>query len=224
MALFDAADLLARVKRLALAPTTDEEMADADWYALLTAAPVHWMRQLAVHAPEWNMGARELMTTADVGKTSLFGSGTVPLGGHIEIRASRTGPLLRPGPEWDPSTDYVWEGDKIRMPNNRARTFSSGPFARYVAVSGTLDGSNPPTLKPTEARELLVYRAAAHWASQGGYRDPTPFLALEQKAWAGDPALAGDVGILGNLRTAVFAMGQAAQGAGTGIWWRGGYW
>jgi hypothetical protein len=106
---------------------------------------------IATHCPELNYGAPELMVTADAGKTYTVAS--YPLG-HMEIRSARDGYLMRPGPEWDENSDYTPEGQTIRIPGNRTRTFSAGPYARYVPVPTTLDGSTAPVLKPAFARLL----------------------------------------------------------------------
>lgn len=194
-------------------------MTDAQWYALLTEAQQHWFSVVATHAPEWLYGAPTLLTSSDGGYTYDFPSGVYPVG-HIEVLESTRGALLRPGPYWDPGADYTPEGDKIRICCGRTRTFASGPYARYATMPGVIDASTEPTLEPKEARRLLPYRACALWASQGGLRDPAFYLALEQKAWGGDPNLPGDVGILGGLKTQFFAFGASATPGSGGAWWR----
>jgi hypothetical protein len=117
---------------------------------------------IATHCPELNYGAPELMVTADAGKTYTVAS--YPLG-HMEIRSARDGYLMRPGPEWDENSDYTPEGQTIRIPGNRTRTFSAGPYASYVPVPTTLDGSTAPVLKPAFARLLLIPRACYLYAT-----------------------------------------------------------
>jgi hypothetical protein len=175
---------------------------------------------IATHCPELNYGAPELMVTADAGKTYTVAS--YPLG-HMEIRSARDGYLMRPGPEWDENSDYTPEGQTIRIPGNRTRTFSAGPYARYVPVPTTLDGSTAPVLKPAMARLLLIPRACYLYATSGGYRDPSPYLLHEQRLWGGDPNIPGDTGILGMLKTQYMGSGQAAIRSGyfDNAWWRG---
>jgi hypothetical protein len=218
MAQYDSADLLSRCKALAQRPATDEDMSDAQWYIFLEEAQTYWIGQLAAHCPEVMYGAPELMTSSDGGYTYTVAN--YPLG-HMEIRASRNGALLRPGPEWDDAADYTQEGQTIRIPGGRTRSFTDGPYARYVAVPGLLNASTAPVMKPAHMRLLLVPRACYIYAARGGYRDPTPFLQMEQKLWAGDPNLAGDTGYLGQLKTQYFGAGMAAVRPYDDAWWRG---
>ena len=199
MAAFDSADLLARAIRLAARPASDQSMATADWYAFLTEAQVYWTNMFAVHCPHVLMSAPVLLTSADGGFTYTFPSSTYPL--HIELYDSNSpgGRPLREGAYWDTSADFANEGVQIRIPMGDTQTWSGGPYLRYIAAPSTLDGSTAPTLQPPYARILLVYRAVALWASRGGFRDPTPFYALEQSVWLGNPAK-GDVGLMGALK------------------------
>src|SRR5260370_20234451 len=104
MAEWDLADLLARAKRLAQRPAQDEQQADADWYAFLSEAQADYMKLFATHVPESQYQAPEMMVTGDNGQTYYFKAlppaQVFPLG-HVELRFSRTGRLLRDGPEFD---------------------------------------------------------------------------------------------------------------------------
>jgi hypothetical protein len=216
MALLDAADLLARVKREADEPASSEEQGptDADhtafWYALLTEAQLHWTGIIAVTVPD-EMYTQEKLTTADAGVSYSFSA--EPMGSHYELRRSPTGALMVPGPEWDPSADFVIDGAKIRFPGQKAKTFTNGPWARYVPMPGVIDATHEPTLKPTYARILLVHRACIYWAERGGLRDPGPFRRLEDDAWFGDQDK-GQFGLLPQLRQKAFLQGAAAQPGG----------
>lgn len=215
MALFDSADLLARAKRMALRPTSDEETSDTDWYALLTEAQLYWVTQIALYVPDV-MYTLELLTTSDSGVSYQFS--TEPLGNY-ELRASPTGRLLVPTPEWDMGGDFVMDGINIRFPGSRAKTFSNGPWARYVKTPGIIDGSTQPTMKPTMARILLPARACVLWATRGGLRDPQPFLNEENGLWFGNGQT--HTGILGALKNQAFLQGAAAVPASGGDdWWR----
>jgi hypothetical protein len=219
VAQYDSADLLARCKVLAQRPAVDEDMDDPKWYQFLEEAQTEWVGQIANHAPEVMYGPPELMTTPDGGATYTVAG--YPLG-YMEIRSSRGGPLLRPGAEWDDNADFTQEGQIIRIPSGRTRSFgSTGPYARYVAVPGLLNGATQPVLKPAHMRLLLVATACYLFATRGGYRDPTPYLQLQQKLWHGDPNLPGDIGFLGSLKTQYFGSGMAAIQQGSGDWWRG---
>lgn len=221
MALFDSADLLTRCKRLTARPATDvapptDATIDLMWYALLTEAQLHWVRELATHVPSV-MYVFEKLTTADAGVTYDFTK--EPLGNY-EIRQSPTGNLLLPGPDWDPGADFVPAGQKIRFPGQKARSFANGPWSRYVQTPGVLDAANAPTLLPTHARQLLPPRAAIIWATRGGMRDPGPYQTEENKLWYGDPDR-GELGILGSLKTQVFLQGsEAIPQVTVSDWWR----
>jgi len=177
----------------------------------LTDAQTFFYQEFAVHVPWLLMGAMQTLTTSDSGATYVIPSSVTPLA--VEIYSSATGNLLRPGPYWDANADYVWEGAKIRIPRGKTKTWSGGPVARYITPSGVIDGSTAPTLTPTHARLLLVYRACATWARRGGMRDPRPFLAAEQELWYGDPN-AGRIGLLGALKMQNPFYGSAAYSAG----------
>jgi hypothetical protein len=218
LALYDSADLLAKTKALLKRPSTDEDLTDAQLYLWLGDAQTYWLGQIAVHCPELNWVSPELLTSSDSGATYTLAS--YPLGG-VEIRSSRSGDLLIPGPDWGDTTDYVIEGQTVRIPHGRTRTFSAGPYARYVATPAALDGSTAPVMKPAYARLLLPARAAITYCLAGGYRDPAPYMAIEQRLWSGDPNMPGDTGILGQLKTQYFASGMAAvKQPYDGAWWR----
>ena len=195
-------------------------MSKREWYDLLTLAQEHWYGIFSVHVPEVLYGAPAKLSTADSGKTFTFPSSIHPLG-PVEVRESRDKHLLVPSTDWAPQGDFVQEGDLIRMPNNEERTFADGPYARFITPPDKLDENTQPTLNPPRARILLVYRACVMWASRGGMRDPTHFEVLEQKAWTGDPDIAGDVGIMGDLKLQFFASGMISSGATTRPWTRG---
>jgi len=194
-------------------PATDEDKGPTDstsddmWYALLTEAQIHWIAEIATHVPDMaGLYTLEQLTTSDSGLTYDFTA--EPLG-HYELRESKTGRLLVPGPEWDPASDFVPDGQKIRFPGGLTRQFGSGPWARYVKQPGVIAAATQPTLKPTNARLLLVHHAVGLWASRGGLRDPRPFWDLEAKTAFGNPAT-GEIGIVGALKHQAYLAGAAA--------------
>jgi len=217
VALFDTADLLARIKREVDEPAVSEEQGpsdashDAYWYALMTEAQMHWIGQMAAYAPD-EAYIQELLTTADGGLTYTFSK--EPMGGSTEIRVSPTGRLMFPGPEWDGSSDYVMDKVGIRFPNQKTKLFSNGPWARYVPMPDIIDVSHQPTLSPTWARILIVHRSCILWARRGGLRDPRPFEDNENEAWFGRPD-GTQIGILGQLRQKYFGQGSAAMPQGS---------
>lgn len=217
MANFDSADLLSRVKALVNRPSTDEAITDAQYYVMLGDGQRRVMELLAFHAPESNYGAPTLMTTADSGATYTFGTDAdtaniCPIG-HVEIRSSKTGPMIPPASEWDTSTlAFLFESDKIRWPGQKTRTFADGPYARFITPPGLLNASVAPTLKPLFARELIVYDAAERAAVRVGM-DPTPFGQMFDARYPE---------ILQAIITSFHGTGiVATQGGANGLWWRG---
>lgn len=217
MALYDAADLLARVQRLINRPSTDEALTSTEIYAFLGEAQQRVVGLFAMHAPEAMYGAPTLMSTADSGATYTFGSdaatgGNISPIGHVEIRESPTGAMIPPGSEWDTGTQtYLFESDKIRWPGQKTRTFSDGPYARFITMPGLLNASNAPTLKPIFARELLVFDAAERSAVRLGM-DPTPYGQMFDARFPE---------ILMSVVSAFSGAGRTAvAGDGGGVWWR----
>jgi hypothetical protein len=225
MATWDKADLLARCKREAGLPAVTEFPADTDWYAWLTEAQHEWMRELAAHAPEYNYCAPTLLVSSDSNYTYKFPS---PWSGETgvyrsvyacEVYDRRDGALLRPTAYWG-GADYVFEGDKIRMPRGQSRAFASGPYARYVAEPPDITAAIDPVLNPPAARILLVYRALIKWANRGGMRDPKAFQDMEDRAYYGVPER-GIVGILASLKVGDTFSGAQAYADEDTPWYRG---
>lgn len=169
MATWDSADCLARCKRFARRPATDESYLDTDWYAVLTEAQAEAVADIAARSPDALYGSPVLLTTADSGATYTFGTDAAadnefPLG-HAEIYASLS---AIPDEPLEPGIDFIVEGQKIRIPNNKTKTFSAGPYARFVLQPRTIDASNAPTIQPKSARMTIVYGAVGKWASRPG--------------------------------------------------------
>lgn len=172
--------MLARVKRDARIPSTASFPADADIYAWLTRGEALWKPKIAGVYPYHMYSAPTQMTSSDSGVTYSISAEAAPLA--IEVYASLTGPRLIAGQYDDTAADYVWEGSKIRMVNSTARTFNSGPYARYVASPGPIDASTDSTILPSFARQLLVDRALIYWA-RATEKDASPFEAQEIETW-----------------------------------------
>jgi len=214
MALWDSSDLLSRVKFLSNRPTTDESVTDAQWYSLITEGQSHWTNVISAQAPWVLMGPPTALTSTDGGVTFPFPGCVFPLA--VEMYDTTTpARLLRPCTYWDSSGDYVWEGDHIRFPQGQTNPLAVSPVARYINPPGQVDGTNPPTLQPPQARLLCVYRACAHWAERGGMRDPKPYFEMEQRYWLGDMRT-GDVGLLGALKSQNPFLGGNAVMTGSG--------
>lgn len=206
MAIYDtttSAGLLSYVKFITKRPESDAEITDDEWYTLLTQAQEHCYQLVQLHAPGALIGAPAKLLTSD-NKVFTFPNGIWPMGG-VEVRSSLGGRMMRVGPEFSDGVDFVPEGNQLRASNNRELTFADGPYARYVTPPGNLDASNPPTLKPTFARVLIGDMAAIFYAHRGaGQRNPAYYEALFQKKWQGNPAIAGDGGILAMLASQWF--------------------
>lgn len=173
-------------------------MTDPNWYSFLTDAQAHWLPMFAAHFPWLFWTAPTLMTTSDAGKTYVLGASITPL--KIEVYDAIGGRIMQPCAYWDGPGDYVWEGNRIRMPANQSKTFSAGaPYARYIAAPGIIDAATDPTLTPDWARIVLVYHAAGMYARRGGLRDAKPYEELEDKAFYGEPQK-GKPGILATLK------------------------
>lgn len=217
-----SAELLAGFQFFAMRPSVDESISSAEIYNLLSAGQAHIYGMFAIHFPEILYGAPTIMTTADGGYTYQFASSVFPFG-NVEIRSSRNGNLMIPGADWDGNADYVWEGSQIRIPNHRTRTFNDGPYARYIASPTDISASTQPSLVPAFARSLILFYALYLWSERGGgvnQADPNRFLGMFQSAWAGDPRLNGDVGILGMLARQGYGSGMAATSVQQ-AWWKG---
>jgi hypothetical protein len=119
--------------------------------------------------------------------------------------------------------DFTAEGATFRIPNRRTRTFANGLWARYVKSPTAISAAAEPTLLPDYSRELIPYKAAASWASEGGLRDPNPFLQLMQQRATGDPLIPGDIGLVGQLKTAYPFYGSS-NALDDWKWWKGSGW
>lgn len=112
------------------------------------------------HAPRAShvfVGVPTLLTSSDGGVTYPLAEWPM---GHMEVYAVESGGReLRGSSYGDLSGGFVFEGNKLRMPGNRPRTFASGPYARYSGYPQRLSASQEPTLMPYPARELILYKA-----------------------------------------------------------------
>lgn len=220
MALYDSADLLSRFRRYADRPTSDEDLSDADVYAYLTDAQIPVVGEIAALFPRLLMGAPALMSTSDNGATYTVGTDSEGAAiypfGHAEVYAQAANGAELYGSTYGAyNGDFVFEGAKLRVPAGNTRSFSSGPYIRYVALPLTISASTEPTLQPKQIRQLVLYRGLVLWANTGGHRDPRPFEEMYQTAWLG-PDRRG--GLLALLTT---QYRQSAQAAMAGIeWWR----
>lgn len=209
VALYSSEDLLQRCRDAAQLPEDDEAMTAAAWYRLLTEAQAFWYPQIAAHLPHVLLGAPELLTSTDGGLTYTFadvdGNPVLPLALRVFRReedayqpegASAFGLVA--------GRDYANLGDRLefRLTGTRPSFPDGGPWVRWIAPPGVIDADHEPTLLPLEARVLLVYAAVETWATQGGLRDPGPWVGRALKLWSGDPRNPADIGLCGSLKLA----------------------
>lgn len=213
MALWDSAYLLARCKALARRPATDQAASDPNWYEWLSFAQPEVAEDLYTRAPDLQYSAPLLLTSSDGGKT--YGWGNDDAGdpirptGHTEIY-----PNLKSIPDYPliPGLDFIFEGAKIRMPADRSRTFSAGPYSRFVArPDREITALIAPVIQPKTARRLLVIKAVELFASRpGSGMRPSYYEAMYDKQLDK---------VLIDLRSAYnMAGGQPSAGAER-VWW-----
>lgn len=214
MSLWASSDLLSKCKFLARRPSTDNSVSDAQWYTLLTDAQAKVYDDLFPVVPELRYGAPTLMTaSADGGKTYAFGvdaetDALYPFG-HAEIYAR-----LSDIPDYPmaPGVDFIPEGTKIRIPQNRTKSFVDGaPYYRMALRPDTvISASVQPLLQPKSARMLLVWGSLEMYAMRpGSGADPNYFAMKYSK----------DLDrIITSLRTAYNSQGSPPD-ASARMWW-----
>lgn len=154
----------------------DELWTDARIYRTLADAQEAVYNDLAPIAPHAFVGAPVPLTSPDGGVTFTFGSGVYPMG-HVEVYAQESGARTLYATTYDNlGGDFVIEGGVIRTPGNRARTYTSGPWARFTQFPARLSATQEPTLTPPPARELILWKALEMAAElPHGQMDPTPW-------------------------------------------------
>lgn len=182
---FDTADLVARFRRLTRESTSAEFPQAADIYAFLTEGENRVKADIAARFPALLLCNPTALATTDsisyTFGTDADGNNVVPLG-HVIVYAQPSDvphyPLMT-------GAEFVWQGDRIRMPDNAPRTFpTGGPVAQWVAPTLLIDASNAPTLKPVQARTLVVYDAAVRYANAiKSDADATRYENLYNREW-----------------------------------------
>lgn len=161
----------------------DELWTDARAYMWLADAQEAIYAELAPMAPAAFVGAPVQLTSADGGVTWTFGSGVYPLG-HVEVYAQESGGRALLASNYGTSGgDFVIEGDSIRTPGNRTRTYSTGPWARFTAFPSRISAAVEPSVSPDAARELILWKALENAAEvSNGAMDATVWTAKYQDA------------------------------------------
>lgn len=171
MPLWDSPYCLQVCQDLSRRPASDQAMTAAKWYRFLTDAQPEVYDDLFTRYPDLGYSAPVgPLATADGGKTYTFpvdadGDPKRPIG-HAELY-----PNLQSIPDspLEPGYDFIFEGGLIRIPGNRTRLFSGGPYARFVAVPDVaITAVANPQLQPKHARILLCYKALEKWALRPG--------------------------------------------------------
>jgi hypothetical protein len=215
MADWDSADLLDRLRRETGRKTlagVDTELDATTGYQMLSNAQLEICREFASHVPEFNQLPAEALTTSDQ-KTYTLNPSTKGWIGPIIVYSDSTlkGYPLKSGDPWDCASDYAVVADNaILLTCGRSRSFT--PYVIYNAKPGKIDAGTPPVLKPQEARQAVVYLAAAMWAQIGGYRDPAPFYAGYNRVLFG-----------ADNKTGIISEAKKRRQAGVGranAWWR----
>jgi hypothetical protein len=173
---YDSAWLLRRAKQLARRPAVDASMLDADWYDLATDGQLDAWKDVVAAFPDSQYIDPIQLVSADGGQTYALPAGSF---GHLELYANKNDITNNP---LTPGYDFMLELTKIRIPNNRFRTFPAGPWIRGAYEPGTIDANNQPTLQPMSARILIVDQMLINWASRpASGADPAFFDARYQQ-------------------------------------------
>lgn len=175
MATFASADLLALFNDYAGRPASGDAISDANKYKRLARAQDVVIEDLSARIPEpyyshAAYGSTPTMTAVTGNQVFTFGTdansdASFPIG-KVNIYSSLSSipdaPLLE-------GVDFLWEGNQIRIPNNR--TYTGTLYWRGIAPAEALSGSVQPTLSPPPLRILIVYEAVRAYAVEGG-RNP----------------------------------------------------
>ena len=188
MAGWDSADLLERFftylgRGNGGVMGADELWTDTRAYMWLADAQEAVYAEIAPTAPGAFVSAPTLLSTSDGGVTYTFGANVYPFA-HIEVYAQEAGGrTLLASNYGNIGGDFVIEGDTIRAPGNRTRSYSSGPWARFTSFPSRLSASVQPSLSPDQARELIVWKALENAAEvSNGAMDATIWTAKYQDA------------------------------------------
>lgn len=169
MATWDSAYLLGQFNRLAARPDTDA-ITSATKYIWLAEAQNEVVADIASRSPNVLYGAPAALSTSDGGFTFTFGTDS---NGYALFPMGKVGiyPTLNSIPDipWNEGVDYLNEGIRIRIPNNR--TYAGTLYWRGITPPPDISASTQPSLFPEMARELITMTAVKNFA-QAGNLDP----------------------------------------------------
>lgn len=215
MPTYDSPDLLALTRVECRQPTTADFPQDADVYQMLSRGQEDMIFRLSTTVPESQYGAPTLLTSADGGNTFTFGTDSdgnniVPLGA-VEIYRILEG-VGDPNSECTSPADYLFEGDRIRSPNNQP-WMGPGPYARFITPPLKIAALVAPVIKPIQARECLVYFGASKlWRVLGNADNAAASMQDYERCFARNQLA---------LRVQFNAQNAVAGLSGNGRWWSG---
>lgn len=135
----------------------DELWTDARIYLLLADAQEAVYADLAPFAPHAFVGVPVLLTSSDGGVTYTFPAYPIA---HVEVFAQEAGGRQLFATSYgNRAGDFVIEGSVLRAPGNVARTYASGPWARFSRFPDRIDAATDPAIEPEPARELVLWKA-----------------------------------------------------------------
>jgi hypothetical protein len=179
MPLWDAPYLLGQFNRLAGRPQADQ-VTDATKYLWLSEGQNEVVADIAARQPEvlYPVSA-QLMSTVDGGHTFTFGTysdGTpvFPMG-KVNIYKSVT---AVPGYMLMPGVDYLEEGNRIEIPNNR--TYAGSLYWRGITAPQDINATTPPVLQPPPSRSLITMCAVKNFAQAGNINPDLAAQMAEQ--------------------------------------------
>ena len=141
-------------------PSGSEFPTDAEVYQWLGESQIDVFTRLSVFAPLACVIAPTQLTTADNGLTYTFATDSslptsftdvYPIG---VVKLYRTRNDIPDFPMIE-GVEYLMEGNRIRMPDFVAFS-GTAPYYQCLTLPTALDGTTAPTLKPVQARELMI--------------------------------------------------------------------
>lgn len=168
---FGRVDLLRRWKNEAGVADASELSDTDDIYPFLSDGQIETARYLSLRAWEAFAQAATAMTSTDGGLTFTYGASPidatkklVPLG-KVQIARTLSAFTGASFAGLKENVDYLPEGDRIRMPGNRA--YSGTLYARFVPTPPPINATTDAILRPPEINLLTVYKAVELYADQG---------------------------------------------------------
>lgn len=171
MADWDGPFMVARFLAEAGIATANELSVVNDIYPRLSTAQRTVLRMSASRYTNPFYRAPTTLTRAADGKTYTFGAdpadptrNMVPMG-WVQIAPYQNAFSGDYFTGWIEGRDFISEGDRIRMPSNRA--FGGTLYGRWVDTPANISASVGPSILPIDVAELTVIKAVEDWAQEG---------------------------------------------------------